>query len=341
MQQIWIDKPGAPEVLTVREAPDPEPKPGEVRIRVRFAGVNFADIMGRMGIYPDLPGFPIVVGYEVSGTVDAVGEGVEPTKYLNRRVLALCRFGGYSSVVSLPENQVFVIPDAMSFSEAAALPVNYLTAYQLVVVMGSLRAGETMLVHSAGGGVGIAAIQLAKHIGAHVIGTASAGKHAFLKGIGVDHCIDYTQEPFEKAVMDLTGGQGVELVLDAVGGESYKKSFSVLAPTGRLGMFGMSAAATGKTRNVLSYLSAAANMPWFTFNPVALLNENKGAFGVNMGHMWHQVPRLSGWVAELVGLYEQGVLRPRVDKSFKFAAAAEAHHYMQDRRNIGKILLEP
>ncbi|MGB7102918.1 MAG: medium chain dehydrogenase/reductase family protein [Xanthobacteraceae bacterium] len=340
MRQIWITKAGPPEVLEVKEAPDPEPKAGEVRIRVEASGVNFADIMGRLGIYPDLPPMPVVPGYEVSGRIDAAGAGVDG-HWAGRDVLAVTRFGGYADVVCVPANQIFARPANMSALEGAAIPVNYFTAWQLVVVMGGLKAGETVLVHSAGGGVGIAATQIAKHIGARVIGTASAGKHAELRSLGVDHLIDYRTEDFEARTRELTNGRGVELILDAVGGESWKKGYRVLAPTGRLGMFGLSAAATGKNRNVLSMLSAVANMPWFQFNPLSLMNANKGVFGVNLGHMWGEIERQRSWADQLWTLWAQGAIKPKIARSFRFNEAPQAHHFIQDRGNIGKVVLVP
>ncbi len=340
MRQVWISKAGAPEVLEVREAPDPEPAHGEVRIAVEAAGINFADIMARMGQYPDLPGIPIVVGYEVAGRVDAVGAGVDPAR-VGQDVLAMCRFGGYSSAVCVPENQVFERPKDMDARIGAALPVTYLTAWQLIVAMGGLKANETVLIHSAGGGVGIAGVQIAKHIGATVIGTASPGKHDYLRSIGVDHCIDYRSEDFEARAMEITGGAGVELICDAVGGDSFKKGFRILAPTGRLGMFGMSTAVTGKKKSMLSMLRMVRELPWVQFNPVALMNQNKAVFGVNMGRMWDQADRLAGWMRQILDLHGQGVLMPRVDTSFSFDDAAAAHHYIQDRKNVGKVLLTP
>src|SRR5436305_13655729 len=172
MRQIWITKAGGPEVLQIKDAPDPSPAAGEVRIRVEASGVNFADIMGRMGLYPDLPRMPVVPGYEVSGRVDAVGSGVD-AEWLGRDVIALTRFGGYSEMISVPLNQVFPRPHALSAMEAAALPVNYFTAWQLIVVMGGLKRGECVLLHSPGGGVGLPATQSARHLGAMVSGTAS------------------------------------------------------------------------------------------------------------------------------------------------------------------------
>jgi NADPH:quinone reductase-like Zn-dependent oxidoreductase len=340
MRQIWISKAGAPEVLEVREAPDPLPRSGELRIRVEASGINFADILGRMGLYPDLPPMPVVVGYEVAGRIDTVGPGVAPD-WVGRDVLAMTRFGGYADVVCVPEKQVFARPQGMSAEQGAAIPVNYFTAWQLVVVMGGLKAGETMLVHSAGGGVGIAATQIAKHIGATVIGTASAAKHAELRRLGVDHLIDYRTEDFEARTREILSGRGVELILDAVGGESFKKGYRLLSPTGRLGMFGMSSAAAGKERSLGDMLRTLASTPWFQFTPLALLNANKGVFGVNLGHLWGEVDRIRGWGEQLLGLWKNGVIRPQIARSFRFDEAAAAHHYIQDRRNIGKVLLVP
>ena len=229
----------------------------------------------------------------------------------------------------------------MSALDGAAIPVNYFTAWQLIVVMGALKRDETMLVHSAGGGVGIAATQIAKHLGARVIGTASASKHAELRALGVDHLIDYRTEDFEARTREITGGRGVDLILDAVGGDSWKKGYRVLAPTGRLGMFGVSAAASGKERNVLGFVSLLANTPWFQFNPLSLMNANKGVFGVNLGHMWGEVDRIREWAEGLLDLWAQGVVKPKIARSFRFEEAPQAHHFIQDRRNIGKVLLVP
>ncbi|HUZ33625.1 MAG TPA: zinc-binding dehydrogenase [Xanthobacteraceae bacterium] len=340
MRQIWITRAGPPEVLQVKEAPDLEPKPGELRIRVEASGVNFADIMGRIGVYPDLPPVPVVPGYEVSGRVDAAGVGAGQN-WVGHNVIALTRFGGYSDVVCVPEQQVFERPASLSALEGAALPVNYFTAWQLIVVMGGLKANETVLIHSVGGGVGIAATQIAKHIGARVIGTASAAKHGELRALGADHLIDYRTEDFEARTREITNGRGVELILDAVGGESFKKGYRILAPTGRLGMFGASTLAQGKVRSISAMLSMLATTPWFQFNPLSLMNANKGVFGVNLGHLWGEIERMRSWGNAILELAAQGVLKPKVARSFRFDEAAQAHHFIQDRQNIGKVLLVP
>jgi len=340
MRSIWIPRAGPPEVLEVREARDPLPERRQVRIRVAAAGINFADIMGRMGIYPDLPPMPCVPGYEVSGSIDAVGAEVG-TDWIGRDVLALTRFGGYADVVCVDESQVFARPQGWSAEQAAALPVNYLTAFQLVEVMGSLRAEDTVLVHSAGGGVGIAAIQLAHRIGARVIGTASASKHEWLASLGVEHAIDYRTEDFERRVAELTHDRGVELALDAVGGRSFKKSFRCLAPSGRLGMFGFSTAVAGKRRSRLALLRGALGTPWLRFNPLALMSQNKGVFGVNVGHLWDETARVASWMETLLQYAREETIRPHIDEVFPFERAADAHHYLQDRKNLGKVLLAP
>ncbi len=340
MRQIWISKSGPPEVLVVKAAPDPHPAAGELRVRVEASGVNFADIMGRLGLYPDLPRMPVVPGYEVAGRVDAAGTGVDAS-WIGRDVFAATHFGGYADVVCVPQVQVFPRPSNMSAEEGASIPVNYLTAWQLIVVMGGLKARETVLIHSAGGGVGVAATQIAKHIGATVIGTASAGKHEELRALGVDHLIDYRTEDFEQRARQITGGRGVELILDAVGGDSLKKGYRLLAPTGRLGMFGASSAVTGKATGYLGMVSALANTPWVQFNPLSLMNANKGVFGVNLGHLWGEFDRMRGWIDQLMGLWENGVIKPRIARVFSFDEAPAAHHFIQDRKNVGKVLLKP
>ncbi|MBM4269927.1 MAG: zinc-binding dehydrogenase [Deltaproteobacteria bacterium] len=340
MRQVWIPRPGPPEVLEVREAPDPTPGAGAVRIRVEAAGVNFADIAARLGTYQDCPPMPVVVGYEVAGRVDAVGSGVDRS-WEGKDVLAMTRFGGYSDVACVPLPQVFERPSGLDAAAGAALPVNYMTAWQLVVVMGGLARGDRVLIHSAGGGVGVAVTQIARHLGATVIGTASRGKHDFLRALGVDHCIDYRTEDFVARVREITGGRGVELALDAVGGSSFAKSYEILGATGRLGMFGLSAGTTGKDRSRLDFLRAVVAMPWLKFNPVALMNGNKGVFGVNMGRMWDEIDRLRPWMGRILDLWREGVTRPVVDRTFPFSEAAAAHHYLQDRKNQGKVLLVP
>jgi NADPH:quinone reductase-like Zn-dependent oxidoreductase len=221
MRQIVTTGTGDINVLKVQEKPDPAPGPDEVVIRVRAAGLNFADILARQGLYPDSPPKPCVMGYEVSGVIETAGQDVN-SSFSGKSVVAMTRFGGQSEMVVVKATQMFEKPDQLTFEQAAAIPVNYLTAYALLVVMGSLHAGESVLIHNAGGGVGLAALDIAKKIGAETFGTASPGKHKFLAERGLDHAIDYRQQDWLPELQKLTNGRGVDLVFEPIGGAHWK-----------------------------------------------------------------------------------------------------------------------
>lgn len=339
MRSVWITRPGGPEVLEVRETPDPVPGPGEVRVRVRAAGVNFAEVMARMGLYPDAPKLPAVVGYEVAGEVDAVGDGVAAPA-VGSRVLGLTHFGGHAEMVVVPALQAVPMPDGMTFEEGAALPVNYVTAYHMLFEVGHLREGQSLLVHMAAGGVGIAAIQLARTVpGVTVFGTASAAKHEAIRQEGCDHPIDYRTVDYAREVQRLTGGKGVNLVLDALGGADWKKGYGLLRPSGMLVMFGFANIAAGERRNWLHMAAQALRIP--RFSPLSLMSDNRGVAGVNIGHLWGEVDLMMEEIRALLDLYRKGVVRPHVDSTFPFERAAEAHRRIQERKNVGKVLLLP
>jgi NADPH:quinone reductase-like Zn-dependent oxidoreductase len=335
MRSVWIPRPGPPEVLEVREGPEPVPGSGQVLVRVRAAGVNFADVAARMGFYPDAPPRPCVVGYEVAGTIERLGPGVGAELAPAQRVVALTRFGGYAEAVAVPTAQVFPMPAAMGFEEAAAIPVNYLTAVLMLYRFGNVRRGETVLVHAAAGGVGMAALQLCRAVGAEVIGTASASKHAVLREAGVAHCIDYRTEDFEAAVRRITGGRGVDIALDATG--AFRKSYRCLAPLGRLVCFGLSSASSGLEPKRLQALLSVARLPFF--HPIKLMNDNKAVIGVNLGHLWAHIDMLRREMMTLLEGWSTGVIKPVVGKTFPLVEAAAAHRYIQERRNVGKVVL--
>jgi synaptic vesicle membrane protein VAT-1 len=336
MRQMFIVGHGGPEKLQMRESGDPVPTGNQIRIRVKASGVNFADTLARQGLYPDSPKIPCVVGYEVSGIVDAVGQDADHS-WIGKDIFALTRFGGYSDVVLVPEKQVFAKPAALSHEQAAAIPVNYLTAWQLLVVMGSLKPEETVLVHNAGGGVGLAEIDIARHVGATIYGTASSGKHAFLLQRGLHHAIDYRTKDWAVELDRLTNGKGVSLITDPLGGNHWKKSFKALRSTGRLGMFGISVVTTLKLSGPLRLLPVAFGMPFF--HPIPLMSKNKSVFGVNLGHMWHEPEMIAGWQQILLKGVADGWVRPHVDKCFPLAQAGEAQTYMEERKNTGKVVL--
>ncbi len=335
MRQVWITQVGGPEVLQVKEAPDPEAKSGQVRIRVQAAGINFADLLARQGLYPDAPKLPAVVGYEVAGIIDQVGAGSGFKK--GDRVGAITRFGGYSDTVVVPKEFVFPLPTKLSFEEAAAIPVNYLTAWLMLVHQGNVKKGDKVLIHAAAGGVGQAALQICRWRGAEVFGTASAGKHARLKELGVEHCIDYHKQDFEAEVKKITSGRGVEIILDAVGGESYKKSYRSLSSLGKLMMFGVSSFSPGESRSLLTVAKGFLAMP--SFKPIPLMNENRGVMGFNLGHLWDRRDLLNRSLVEILELVASGVFKPLVDRSFPLEKAGEAHAYLHAHKNFGKVVL--
>jgi NADPH:quinone reductase-like Zn-dependent oxidoreductase len=294
--------------------------------------------MARLGVYPDAPKPPCVVGYEVAGEVAAIGPSAAGFK-AGDRVIALTRFGGYASHVRVRPEQVFPLPSGLDPAQGAALPVAYLTAYQLVVAMGRLRAGETVLVHSAAGGVGLSAVNLATIIGARVIGVASAGKHDFLRQRDVHGLIDSRAADLVDRVRQLTDGRGVDLALDARGGKSWRESYDCLAPTGRLAVFGLATAVGGG--RLRGMVRALTGVPWLRFNPLRLMNDNRGVFGVNLGHLWNEHAMIRGWMNQILAWQAEGKITPVLDRSFPFAQAAAAHGHIEGRGNIGKVLLVP
>ena len=338
MRQIVTTRNGGTGVLEVQESPDPQAGAGEVVVAVKAAGLNFADILARQGLYPDGPKKPCVMGYEVAGVIESVGPGVDES-IIGLPVVAMTRFGGQAEKVLVAETQLFEKPESLSFEAAAAIPVNYLTAYALLVAMGGLQKGESVLIHNAGGGVGLAALDIAKKIGATTYGTASPAKHEFLRARGLDHPIDYRTQDWLPILKELTKDRGVELVIDPIGGAHWKKSYAALRHTGRLGMFGVSAASANGLSGKLKMIKAALQMP--RFHPLALLNKNRGVFGLNLGHMWHEPEKVMDWIAALMTGVSQGWIRPHVDSVFSFAEAGEAHAHMEARKNIGKVILVP
>ena len=334
MRAVVITKHGNPSVLQVQERPDPPPPgPGQLRIVVRAAGVNFADHLARVGLYPDAPKLPAVVGYEVAGTVEAVGDGVDPGR-VGQRVLAGTRFGGYAEIVNVAANDSMALPDAVSFEQGAAVPVNYATAWAALHGYGSLRAGERVLVHAAAGGVGIAAIQFAKAAGAEVHGTASPGKHQKLAELGVDRAIDYRRDGWWKALGPY------DLVLDALGGASLRRSYDLLRPGGRLVGYGFSALQQGETRSLRRVAPQALAMVR-GFNLMDQLSESKAVIGLNMLRLWDDRGTLEPWIAPLVAALHDGTVCPIVHAAVPFAEAPEAHRILAARENIGKVVLVP
>jgi NADPH:quinone reductase-like Zn-dependent oxidoreductase len=332
-------KNGGPEVLTVRETPDPVPGPGEVRIQVRACGLNFAEVMARQGLYPDSPKPPCVLGYEVAGEVEALGEGVDAPE-VGTNVVALTRFGGHADAVCVPVAQVLALPHGMDFETAAAIPVTYLTAYHMLFRVANLQPGAKVLVHMAAGGVGIAALQLCATVpGVETFGTASASKHDILREEGCTHPIDYRSTDYVERVRRLTGGTGVDVVLDPLGGKDWAKGLSLLRPVGHLVAYGFANIAGGERRNLLRVLGQGLRIPRFT--PLGLMSSNRSVSGVNIGHLWSEVALLRDELSAVLALWQEQKIRPRIDSVHPFIAAAAAHARITERHNVGKVILVP
>src|SRR5947209_2563818 len=286
MRAIVITKHGGPEALQVQERPEPQPGPGQVRIEVSAAGINFADVLARMGLYPDAPKPPCVVGYEVAGTVLEAGAGVDAVTP-GERVMAVTEFNGYADQAVVPAADTIAIPEGMSFEEAAAVPINYSTAWSGLIGHGNLQRGERVLIHAAGGGVGIAATQIAKRYGAEVYGTASAHKHDAIAGFGVDVAVDYNADGWQR------GLPRFDLVMDAIGGKSFRTSYDLLRPGGRLVAFGASSVSSGSRRNLITALRMLRGMP--RFKMLDQMQASKSVIGLNLLTEWRERGSIDYW----------------------------------------------
>jgi NADPH:quinone reductase-like Zn-dependent oxidoreductase len=337
VRALVITQHGPPEVLKVLDRPAPDVGPGEVRIAVKAAGVNFSDLLARVGMYPDAPKPPCVIGYELAGDVESVGDGVESVKP-GDRVISGSRFGGQAELVTVREQDIVPLPDGWSYEKGAALPVVYATAYAGMIRYGNVLEGERVLVHAAAGGVGIAATQLGKHLGAELYGTASASKHDAIRGFGIEHAIDYHSQDFVKEIRRITGEKRpLDLVMDAVGGNSFRKSWSLIRPGGRLVAFGISEGGGGERREIGKALKMLATTP--IFPALSMMRDSKSVIGLNMLTIWDSKGTLDEYISPLADLMERGVIDPVVSEAFPVEKAADAHRYMGERKNVGKVVL--
>jgi NADPH:quinone reductase-like Zn-dependent oxidoreductase len=341
MRAAVIRRYGPPEVFSVQEVPDPQPKPGEVLIRVKSIGVNFADLLARMGVYPTAPKPPFVPGLEVAGVVEKVGEGGRPGEGDSLRpgdaVTAFTNFNGYAEWVTVPASHAFRLPAGLAFDEAAAIPVNYLTAYHSIVVMGNMLPGDRILIHGAAGGVGIAAIQIAKARGLKIFAVAGPGKQDTLRKLGVDHAIDNDKDDFVEMIKKYAPG-GVEMVMDPIGGKSFSRSYDCLGSTGRLVVYGFSTVVKphGKRDNILGAKSLFETPK---FAPLDLMARNVSIIGVGLSGLLSRPALLRSEMADLFQMYATGKIKPIVGKKFPLAEAAAAQQYIHERKNIGKVVL--
>ena len=337
MRAAVLPRTGGPDVFEIREMPEPSLEPGRVRVRVRAAGVNFADLMARQGLYPDAPDLPAVLGYEVAGEVEEVGEGVDQVAP-GDKVVGWCRFGGYAERVCAREGDLTQLSDDWSFEEGAAFPVVYGTAYASLVSFGNLRAGERLLIQAAAGGVGIAATQIGKLLGAEIYGTASASKHDAIRSFGVQHPIDYREKNFADEVRRIAGEPApLDLIVDGIGAKSWKDGYGLLRPGGRLVMIGASSFVSGEKRNLPKAAANLARVP--RFNPMRMASESRSVIGLNMLRLWDARGTLEEYVEPLNQWLERGLLRPVVAEAFPLERVGDAHRFMGERKNVGKVVL--
>ncbi|XP_007908386.1 synaptic vesicle membrane protein VAT-1 homolog [Callorhinchus milii] len=315
----------------------PIPKAGEILVRVKAGGLNFADLMARQGIYDRMSSSPpLVPGMEASGVVEAIGEDVKDKK-VGDKVFMLNRGGLWAELAVIPADNAFLMPDGMGFEEAAAILVNYVTAYMMIYDFGNLQPGQSVLVHMAAGGVGIAATQLCKLVkDVTVFGTSSASKHETIKENGVSHPIDYRTLDYVEEVRKISP-KGVDIVLDPLGGADTAKGFHLLKPMGKIITFGASTLLAGQKRNLM----ALARTWWnkFSINSLQLLQSNKAVCGYHLGYL--EAEQISKVVVKLLALYKDGKIKPRVDSVWSFEQVGDAMRQMQERKNIGKVILVP
>ncbi|KAM9336517.1 synaptic vesicle membrane protein VAT-1 homolog [Symphorus nematophorus] len=323
--------------LQVKTQPEPQLKAGEVRVRVKACGLNFAELMGRQGLYESLPAPPVIMGMEGSGVIEAVGEDVKERK-VGDRVIVMNRSGMWQEVVVVPDNHTFLMAEQMSFEEGAALPINYLTAYMMLFEMANVRPGKSVLIHMAAGGVGIAATQLCQTVqDVIVFGTASASKHETISQGGVTHPIDYRTKDYVEEIRKISP-KGVDIVLDPLGGSDTQKGFSLLKPLGKLIVFGAANCVTGQKKNLLAMAKTWYNQ--LSLSTLKLMQANKAVCGFHLGYISDE-ELICRTMTKLLELYGQGKIKPHIDSCYHFEEVADAMKRMHDRQNIGKIILLP
>ncbi|XP_069675674.1 synaptic vesicle membrane protein VAT-1 homolog-like [Periplaneta americana] len=339
MRAVVLTGFGGLKSVKVLKKPEPTLGEGEVLIRVKACGLNFQDLMVRQGAIDSPPKTPFILGFECAGEVEEIGEGVDEFK-VGDRVVALPEYRAWAELVAVPARYVYPIPDDLSFLDAAAIAMNYLVAYILLFELGGLSPGKSVLVHSAGGGVGQAVAQLSKTVSdVKVFGVASKGKHEALKE-SIDHLLERGSD-YASEVRKLSP-EGVDIVLDCLCGEECNRGYSLLKPMGKYILYGSSNVVTGETK---SFFSVARS--WWQVDkvsPIKLFDENKTLSGLNLRHLLFQqsgAPYAKGVMESVFSLWKEGKIKPVVDSTWALEDVPEAMQKMHDRKNIGKIVLDP
>ena len=337
MRAVEISKFGPPEVLRFCEMPVPGIEEGDVRVRVRAIGLNFADVFARLGYYPGIPKPPFVPGIEFAGTVESVGKSVK-TFRKGDRVFGFTRQKAYAEYVAVPATLVLRMSKRMSFEEAAAFGVTYLTSYHALITLGQMKKGESLLLHAAAGGVGTAALQIAKHLGVRVYATVgSHSKNQTAQDLGAAVVINYTEEDFAEIVRQESNGLGVDVILDSVGGKVFRRGWKLLRPMGRYVLYGFAAIAGRKGVSKIKALIESASVP--LIYPPSIVSKNVTLSGFNLYFLFEKVEYLQQAMQKLVAWYDKGIVRPVIGAVYPFEKIQEAHEFLQSRQSIGKIVV--
>ena len=347
MKAITLVKYGpSAQAFKIRELPDPELGAGSLKIKVDYSGLNFADVMARLGLYQDAPKLPAVLGYDVVGRVVQLGSDVSKVEdpeladfKVGQRVVAFTRFGGYADTVVVNSLAATPIPEDWDGATATALATQYCTAHYAACEMVRLFPGDRVLIQAAAGGVGTALVQMAKNAGCEVFGTAgSASKVAYMKRQGVDHAINYREQDFAKECSEILKGQKLDVVFDAIGGQTVRKAYDLLGAGGRMVCFGASAMA-GKKANVFRSVKTAASFG--LYHPIGFLMSSRAVIGVNMLRIADQKPEvIQRCLQSVVKQVAEGKLKPELGKVFAATQIADAHDYLGLRESIGKVALK-
>jgi NADPH:quinone reductase-like Zn-dependent oxidoreductase len=318
MRAVLLTRYGGPEVLRITDIATPEPREGEVRVRIRTIGINFAEVLSRRGLYGWAPRLPYVLGMEAFGIVEETGQ----------RVIVGTQFGTYAESICVPAERVLPAPEGLSDDECAAFAVNYLTAWIGLMEMARLRASDTLLVTSAAGGVGSAAVQLGSRLGARVLGAAGPGKQEAVRQLGAEVALDYSVRGWEAGVHP-------DVILEMTGGAVYRAAVRNLAPMGRVVMAGASDAFP-RTRNPLARIAALRNLPRASI--FDMLRRSYGVMSFHVGWLLDGGAVHGAW-ADLVRFTTEHGIRPLVSRTFAFEEIADAHRMLEERRNVGKVLV--
>jgi len=335
MKNYVLKKYGKPHVLKIENTPEPIPASEEVRVNIHKIGLNYAEVQSRKGLYGWAPKLPYTLGMEAVGTVDLIGESVKSRK-VGEKVIVGCQYGTYAEKIVIPEKQALTPIITFSDDENAAFGVNYLTAWVALMKIARLEPKDTVLIHAAAGGVGTAAVQIAKNYGCYVIGTASKNeKLNMLKDLGIGMAINYEEEDFEKVIRQKLKG-GIDVVLEVVGGNVFKKSMNLLNPFGRTVVVGFASLNLNKF-NPLSWLRTWKDIPRSKVNQLAESSTGLGA--THLGYLLKDESLLNEAWDELVSFTVEHGIKPIIGHRFDFIDLPKSHELMESRNSYGKIII--